>query len=237
MAFRSSQQARCYYDTVGLAAYARSLGANAVVDMHDITVLTDTAKKFTPGSDTSTFSLSGPLDSDGEGFTPIETLKAAGTEAPVTYMPLGVDGAAWLFDAYNTQLDTAASHSGTADWTIAAQTSGITDMNGVILENDSTVTDDTDGTANNNGAGTSNGAVFHLHVTAYTGLTSDAIIVEGSATGSFGGEETTIASFASVTGVTSERVEVTGTVPRYLRVVDNVTGTGSITRLVAVSRR
>jgi hypothetical protein len=49
----------------------------------------------------------------------------------------------------------------------------------------------------------------------------------------------TLATFATVTGIGSERVVVApGTaVRRHLRVVDNVTGTGSHARLVTFARR
>ncbi len=240
MAFRSSSQARVYAGILAAAAYARTAGASSVADMHDITTLADTAKAMLPGPNTSTFQVAGPLDADASAngqFDAFATQKDSGGTTPVTYMPLGTDGHAWLIDAIHTTFDTSASHSGTVDWSLDSQTDGIADMAGVILENNTTVTVDTNGTANNNGAGTTQGAAFHLHVTAYSGFTSDDIIVEGSTTGSFGGEETTIATFTQVTGVTSERVVVTGTVPRYLRVVDDVLGTGSVTRLVAVSRR
>jgi hypothetical protein len=46
-------------------------------------------------------------------------------------------------------------------------------------------------------------------------------------------------SFTNVTAVTSERVKVANgtTVNRYLRVVTDVTGTGSVTFLVAAAPR
>ncbi len=240
MAFRNSQQARVYAGILAAAAYARTASTDSSVDMHDVTVLTDKEKVFVVGPNTGTFSIAGPLDVDGSAngqFDAFATQKDSSAATPITYLPLGTDGHGWLIDAFHTQLDTAASHSAAADWTLASQVTGQVDTAGILLENDTTVTVDTDGTAVDNGAASTQGAVFHLHVTAYSGLTSDAIIVEGSATGSFGGEESTVATFASVTELTSERVVVAGSILRHLRVVDDVTGTGSITRLVAVSRR
>lgn len=241
MSFRNAQQARLYVGILSAAAYARSVDVNSATPMLDTTTLADRARNFIPEmEDVGSFSLSGPLDVDGSSngqFDAIADVKAASTPTPITFLPLGTDGHAWLIKGNETDIQLTNSIGQTADYTMSAQTHGQHDMNGVILENGTTVTADTDGTANNNGAGTSNGAVFHLHVTAYSGFTSDDIIVEGSTTGAFASEETTIASFTQVTGLTSERVEVTGTVPRYLRVVDDVTGTGSITRTVAVARR
>ena len=241
MAFRSAQQARVYVGILNASCYTRSVSMDASIEMLDTTTICDTDKQYIPGQDTSTFSVAGPLDASAASNGQWDSLvdqKQADDPVAITYMPLGTDGAAWLIDGIETNLTDEAGVGGTVDWSLSAQTTGQTDMNGVILENATTVTTDTDGTANTGPAGgTSNGAVAHLHVTAYSGLTSDDIIIEGSTSGAFGGEETTVFTFTQVTDVTSERIEVTGTVPRYLRVVDDVTGTGSITRTVAVSRR
>ena len=98
------------------------------------------------------------------------------------------------------------------------------------------ITVDTTGTAQNNGAGTTNGGIAHLHVSAYSGLTSDVITIEHSVNGST--SWATLVTFATVTAVTSEQVVVAPgtTVRQYLRVVDDVTGTGSVTRAVAFAR-
>ena len=241
MAFRNAQQAQVYVGILKATAYARTVSANSSTGMLDVTTLADKPRVFIPDmEEAGSFSISGPLDVDATAngqYDAIADVKAATTPTPITFLPLGTDGHAWLLEANQDGLDISTSVGATADWSMSAMTHGTHDYNGVLLVNAAAVTIDADSTAVDNGAGTTNGAVFHLHVTAYSGLTSDAIIVEGSTTGSFGGEETTIASFTSVTGLTSERVEVTGTVPRYLRVVDDVTGTGSITRTVAVSRR
>lgn len=241
MAFKNAQQARVYVGILAASAYARSVDVNSSTAMIDTTTLADEERNFIPEmEEAGTFSVSGPLDVDGSSngqFDAIADVKAATTPTPITFMPLGTTGAAWLIQGNETDITLTNSIGQTADYSMSAQTHGRHDLNGVILENATTVTTDTDGTTVDNGAATSNGAVFHLHVTAYSGLTSDDIIVEGSTTGAFSGEESTIATFTQVTGLTSERVVVTGTVPRYLRVADNVTGTGSITRLVAVSRR
>lgn len=241
MAFRNAQQSRVYVGILSAAAYARSVDVNSSTGMLDTTTLADTARAFiTDIEEAGTFSLSGPLDVDGTSngqYDAIADVKAATTPTPITFLPLGTDGAAWLIKGNETDIQLSNAVGQTADYTMSAQTHGQHDYRGVVLENNTSVTADTDGSSVDNGAATSNGAVAHLHVTAYSGFTSDAIIIEGSATGAFAGEETTIVTFTTVTGLTSERVEVTGTVPRYLRVVDDVTGTGSITRFVAISRR
>lgn len=244
MAFQNSQSARLYYGRLALAAYSRSASTSHSVDMVDVSTLADTSKVFVPGPDTGTFTASGPTPVDNLDL--FQTLLAAykSIAQPITYLPLGnINNTAWLVDSRETSFETSASHSSTVDWSLNAQVTGITDINGVVLENNTTVTATTDGTAHNNGAATTNGAVFHLHTTAFTGLTSNAVTIEGSTTGAFAGEETTVATFTTITAATwafgsgAQRVEVTGSVPRYVRAVDTIAGTGSTTRFVAYARR
>lgn len=241
MAFRNAQQSRIYVGILAASCYARNASASSATAMLDTTTLCDTTRIFIPDmEETGQFAVDGPLDVDGSAngqFDAIADVKASTTPTPITFMPVGTDGAAWLIQGNEVDLQLTNNVGETADWSMSAQTHGQHDLRGEILENATTVTVDTNGTTHDSGAATTNGAILHLHVTAFSGFTSDAITVEGSATGAFGGEETTIATFTTVTGLTSERLAITGTVHRYLRVVDDVTGTGSITRLVAISRR
>lgn len=240
MSFRNSQQTRVYFGVLAGAAYARSAEVGSALTVLDTTCLPDRNRVFIPGlGDVGSFSVSGPLDVDGssdEMFDLAITQHGATTNTPISYMPLGTDGAAWLVHGIETTFGITSGVAATVDYTLSAETNGQHDFNGIVLDDD-TVTIDSNGATVDNGAATTNGAVFHLHVTEFSGLTSDDIIVEGSTTGSFSGEETTIATFAQVDALTSERVVVTGSVPRYLRVADDVTGTGSVTRIVLCARR
>lgn len=210
-------------------------------DMIEVSTLADTSHVFIPGQTTSTFQIAGPLDVDptanGQADAVADIKANSTTATPITYFPLGTtDGGGWLLEAWATELTTESPLAGSTDWSLSAQTSGATDMAGVLLSS-AAVTVDTNGASVDNGAATTNGGVAHLHVTGFTGLTSDAIIIQHSSTGAFSGEQTTLVTFTTATGQTSQRVEVSGTVNRYLRVVDDVTGTGTCTRVVAFSRR
>lgn len=240
MTFRNAQQSRIYIGILAASCYARNASVNSSTSMLDVTTLCDEERNFIPGLDESTqFSIDGPLDVDGAAngqFDALADVKGSETPTPITFLPLGVnDDHAWLLDGIEGGLDISTPVGGTVDWSMTAQTTGLTDINGQVLENNTTVTEDTNGSAVDGGAASSSGGVAHLHVTAYDSLTSDDITIEGSANGSTGWA--TVFTFSQVTGLTSERVAVTGSIPRYLRVVDDVDGTGSITRLVAVSRR
>jgi len=239
MAFRSSQVSRIYVGILGASAYTRNLSADSTLDTHDVTTLVDTAKVFIPGLSGATFSIDGPLDdsaaSNGQ-WDALTDQKQATTPVPITYMPLGTDGATWLLDGIHTNLNANSGVGSSVDWSLTADITGLSDVRGVVLENGTTITNTENGSSNDLTAASSNGGVAHLHLTAFATVTSDAITIEDSSTGSSGWA--TIATFTTATGVTSERVEITGTVKRYLRVVDTVVGgPGSVTRHVSFSRR
>jgi hypothetical protein len=241
MAFRNAQQARIYIGMLPASAYARTVSIDWNVDMLDTTTLADTTKQFIPGEDTGTFTAAGPLDVDGSAngqFDALADQKGSTTPTPVTYLPLGTAGSVcWLVEVIESDLSGTSAMGATSDWSFSGQINGFTDVNGQILENNAAVTADTNGSAVDGAAATANGGVAHLHVTAFSGFTSDAITIEHSVDGST--SWATLATFTTVTGRTSERVVVAAgtTVRRYLRVVDNVTGTGSITRHVSFARR
>ncbi len=239
MSFRSAQVARMWWGSLPLACYARNVAANSQVPMLDTTVLCQPAasgRTFIPDIETGTFTAAGPLDVDGTGVqsAAFVAMKAAASPGVFSYFPLGTDGAGWLGTAHEVQYDVVSAPGATVDYTIAAQVDGVLDFNGVLLQSGD-VTIDGSSSNTDNGAATTAGAVAHLHVTSISGLTSDDIIIEGSANGSTGWA--TVATFAQVTAATSERVVVSGSVARYLRVTHNVAGTGTISVVVAFSRR
>lgn len=237
---QASFKTRVLVDSLNLSCEARSVNFAANVDTYDVSTICDESKVFITGEDTSTFSADGPLDVDSSTNEPYDVLTSfkASTAKPITYAPSGLSTGSEtvLLDALETNYGTSASTGSTVDFSLSAITTGDTDF-GESLEDLTAVTADGNGTARDLTAASSNGGVAHLHVTAFTGLTSNDITIEQSADGSTGW--TTLVTFAQVTGVTSERVVVAAgtSVARYLRVVDDVTGSGSCTRQVSFARR
>jgi hypothetical protein len=95
-------------------------------------------------------------------------------------------------------------------------------------DGDSTGADSVD-----NAALTSDGGVGYLQVTAFSGFSSVVIKILHDTDDSGYAD---LLTFASVSGLTSERKTVAGTVNRHLAVDWNVTGTGSITFMVGFKR-
>jgi hypothetical protein len=107
---------------------------------------------------------------------------------------------------------------------------------GIALAVPVSFTNSIDGSAVNNGAASANGGAAFLHVLTAAASDTYTIIVEGSATGAFGGEETTIATFSlDASALGSERVAVAGSIPQYTRWSAARTGSAGDTVQIAVT--
>lgn len=215
-----------------LSSKLSDISLPTTVDMHDVTTFGDDGvKRFIPGVMSSTASMSGFMDAD------TQTDVTAWTSAePLTYAPFGLSAGSQvqLVNTLRASFDPGSSVAGVSSFDISATTDGHTDF-GVSLHDLTAVSSTENGTAQNNGAATSNGGVAQLHVTAFSGLTNAIITVEDSANGSTGWA--TIATFATATAVTGERVAVAGAVRQYLRYVATLTGVGSVTFQCSFARR
>lgn len=241
MAFQPSYNSRLLYGPLALSGYARDVTVQWTVDMLDVTTLANTAKAMIPGQHTSTFTSGMLMDTDAAAstqWTLLAALKGTGA-VPFTLGPSGLDvgDECQMVGAIDTSFNGSATAAGTVDLSISGQTDGDTDFGTVLEDGATAITADGNGTARDGTAASSNGGVAHIHVTAFSGLTNNIVTIEHSVDGST--SWATLATFATYTGLTSERVVVAAgtTVRRYLRVVDNVTGTGSTNRVVTFSRR
>jgi hypothetical protein len=107
---------------------------------------------------------------------------------------------------------------------------------GIALTPPVTFTNTTTGTAVDEGAQTTNGGAAFLHVLQAAASDTYTIIVEGSATGAFSGEEVTLATFTlDASALGSERIAISGTVHQYLRFKATRTGSAGDTVKIAAS--
>lgn len=232
MSYVSAQRSRLLVGDFSYSPKLNQVSGPWEQEMLETTTLADTAKAFIAGVDTSSWALSGFLDL--EAFT--DATVWARDLQPITYAPSGLALGAetMLVNALKTKFEPGSQVAGVVSFDLEAQTDGLTDI-GLSLHDLTAETADGSAAAVDGGAATTNGGVAQIHVTDYSGLTSAAVIVEDSANGTTGWA--TIASFASVTALTSERVVVAGNVRRYTRCTIDVTGTGSVTYQVSLARR
>lgn len=239
MSFVSAQKSVVLLGDFNFTVVTANVNAAWTADMLDYSTLADTAKQLVPGQDTSTAALSGWLDSDGAAnahFDQMADYKAAGAAEPFTYghQGIAVGDPVTMLGVLSSGFTTGSEVAGRITFDLPMQTDGITDL-GVSLKPLAAVTADTDGTAVDNAASSVGGGAAHLHVTAYSGFTSAVVKVQHS-TDNFSGSIVDLVTFTTVTGLTSQRSTVTGTVNRYLRYTVDVTGTGSITFAVSFAR-
>lgn len=206
----------------------------------EVTTLVESGAKFVPGLMSGSLVLRGPQDSVGQDLhTEITAAVGVDNALLVTVCPYGTAIGLFAMTAVGDVAEHAidASVSDAVGFTLTTQADESVDM-GFIVHALGAETVDGNGTAVDRGAAstTTGGGVGSLHLTAYSGLTSIAIKIQHSTDNSVWADLT---SFTTATAVTSERKLVAAgtTINRYVRVVTDVTGTGSATFLVAFAPR
>lgn len=198
---------------------------------------------YVPGLMSGTLALRGPWDSDVTTGLHKEIADAVGVDNAflATCLPDGTAIGKPAFFVMGDPTDHAidAQVADAVGYSFTAQADESVEL-GYVVQALGAVTATGNGTAVDRGASpitpTTRGLVAALHVTAYSGFTSVAIKVQHSTDNSVWAD---LATFTSVTAIGAERKSVADgtTVNRYLRTVTTVTGTGSITFLVAAAPR
>lgn len=240
MAFAPGTDTRYFVGSMRFSAFGKSLSADATVAQLDTSTLETTAITYINGQKTSTASLDMLLDTayaTQSQFAILNTWQT--TTTPVTIGFFGADtlDTVWMLNGNQSSVNFGSEVGGLVTANVSVQADGGVDY-GQVVEAETAVTTTANGTSRDiGGASSTNGGVAHIHSTAFTGLTNNVVTIEHSANGTTGWA--TLVTFATVTGVGSERVVVAPgtTVNRYLRVVDTVSGTGSHTRIVTFARR
>lgn len=237
MAFIPGLNSRYYVGSMRFSVFGKSMNVDVTCNQLETSSQEDRAMVYINGQKNGSASIDMMLDTAYAGqFTTLNTWQA--TPQAVTFIPdtPALGGVAWMLLGNQSAVTFGSTASGLVESTVSIQPDGGVDW-GQVVAVEAAVTADGNGTAVDNGAASANGGVAHIHSTAFSGLTSNDVIIEHSVDGST--SWATLATFTQVTGVGSERVVVAaGTaVRRYLRVVDDVTGTGSHTRFVSFARR
>lgn len=226
----SAQKSRILVGDFSMTANLTEVKSAEQTAALEVSTLADTSKQFILGQTSATLSMTGYYDevlhADAAAWT------AAGEV--FSYAPQGftLGNEVWMEQPIQTTFETTSSETGVVGFSISAQPSGPV-VFGRSLHDLTAETGTVSSSSYDGGAASTGGAIAHLHVTAYSGLTNVVFTVEDSANNS---AFSTIGTFATVSGKTAERITIAGTVRRYLRVTATVTGTGSITYAVAAAR-
>lgn len=236
MAYLASFNSRLYVGSLAWAVYSRGFSFNDTVEMLDITCLPDTSKKFTPGLESATVSHDMLLDTATSGnFATLNTWKGTPQVETLLWAGTARGTECLMVQANQSSFTVTSPVADVVQATGEVQCDTGIDF-GVVLDPESAVTTTATTTAVDNGAATANGGVAHVHVTAFSGLTSNTITIEHSTDNS---AFSTLGTFTAVTGTTSQRLVIAAgtTVNRYVRVKDTVVGVGSTSRIVTFARR
>lgn len=240
MGFIASTATRLIGGDLSLSAYTVDVSPTWTATMLDVTCLPDLAKVFIVGQDTSTFHVGGILDVVGtattSSFDHIANTWKTTADVPFTIAPRGYTFGNELFGvvANESAFSVGSAVADKAVFSLDAQTDGTTDF-GVSLHDLTAETTSTNSTFNDGGAATAGGAAGFLHVTAFSGLTNIIVKIQHSTASGSGYAD--LITFSTVTGLTSQRSTVTGTVNQYSRALWTVTGSGSCTFAVGFARR
>jgi hypothetical protein len=230
VSFTSAHQAGILVGASSITAKLTSATMGNEVAMLDSTTLADTAQRYIAGQGTGSVSFDGWADAE------VQTLhsnalffNALGVQNAITVAPQGFTAGnfAWVASANDASFEVGTETNGVCNFSLSFQPDGGVAA-GVSLHALTAETVDANGTAVDTGlTSTTLGAVANVHATAYSGLTNVIFTIEDSANGSSGWA--TVGTFTTLTAAGSQSLRISGTVRRYLRVVTNVTGTGSVT--------
>lgn len=246
MTFLPGYGIRAYVNEFEVSGNISGVNAQHQRAYSDVTVVTTTGgMNFVPGLTAGAMSLRGPQDSSSNLTAKINAAIGVDNNFLITVLPDGtaVGKPALICLGDPTEYTSDANVSDALGYVVTAAADSSVDM-GYVLVPPTPITVDGNGTSVDRGtslspgpvANTSGGAVASLHVSAYTGLTSAALKIQHSTDNSSWAD---LASFTSVTAVGWQRLTVAnGTqINRYIRAATDVTGTGSITYLMAFAPR
>lgn len=244
MAFLPGYAAKVFVNEVAVCATVNSWTVGHSRAMSEVTAMCQTAGQgaasYVAGGKTGRLSLAGPQDSTGQNLH-AEIVSSIGVDNAfvATVLPDGdAVGKPALFGVFDpTEWANDSSVTEASRFTFAAAADEEVEL-GFVMHALGAETADGNGTAVDRGAGITSvlGAAAGLHVTAYSGFTSAAFKIQHSEDNSVWAD---LVAFASVTATGAQVVKLAAgtTINRYLRVVTDVTGTGSVTFLATAAPR
>ncbi len=243
MAAKRGLSASVLFNGYDLSTFLRQ--ASPALDMELLDATTFQAangdKIFVPGFRDGKLSLEGFFDSDATDADEIDDVFNAvigsETKQVVTVSPEGAlttGNRCFLIDADTVRYGVQSPATGLIQSNAEVQSSsGL--GHGVILQVKASLTATGNGATYDSGASSASGGAGHLHVTAKSGTspTLDGKI-QHSTDGSTWAD---LITFAQRTAIGAQRVEVTGTVNRYLRFIRTIGGTGPSFEVTAAFTR
>lgn len=240
MAFIHGKGAAVVHGANDLTSYLNDVSVSQDVETAETTAFGASAKSYIVGLRDATASASGMFDGSAAAVdATLSTTLGSDTLAPLIMAPSGATGGerAYILKAKTTSYEVSSPVGDVVSVSFDVQADGGAD-DALLLTSLAAVTATGNGTSRDNTTSTTDGGIAQLHVTANS-MNNDVVFkVQHSADNSTWADLATFTTVAT-TVTTSERVTVAAgtTVNRYLRANYTVSGTGSITFIIAFARR
>ena len=234
MTFQAGKGSIVAGDEIALTGYLNQYSASRSQQALSVTTFGNDDEVYIGGMLGGSLSVGGLFDSDASASDP--TFASWVDDGSTHLVTVGHGGdtigsGAYLFQGVCTQYGITGAANDAVRLNVSFQGDDAA-RNGVMLH----PVDAETGTGNfasvDMAASSAFGAVAQLHVVAFTG-TNATIKVQDSANDSTWAD---LITFTSVTGVTSQRVEVAGTVDRYVRCIISAGTFSSVTFAVSFAR-
>jgi hypothetical protein len=237
--FAHGKNVNVFINEFDFSTYFNDVSATTSVETAEVSAFGSNAKEYIVGLLDGTVSLSGMFDGTATGTDVVfSAVLGSTTKQNVIVAPSGhSNGAsAIVLEADDTSYEVSGAVADVVQTSAEFQSSDGVE-HGKILSSGTAISSTGNGTSVDNALSSANGGVGFLSVPTNTRNGNITVKVQQSADNS---TFTDLITFTVVTSTqkTFERVEVTGTVARYLRVNYTVAGsTGSATPVVAFARR
>lgn len=234
MAFVHGKDTRVLVNEVAASSKLNEITLANSRALGEVSAFGDDGGKYIPGLRSGTLTLGGPFE-DNTLYSEITGANGSDNallvSAALNGFAVGNPAATAVGDLQSHEMSSQVSDP--VSWSVEAIPDELVDL-GRSLHDVTAETATANGTAVDNAASSASGGVGVLHVTAYSTFTNVVFKIQHSS------DNVTYAdliTFTTVTGITSERSTVTGTVNRYVRAVWTVTGSGSVTFAAVFARR
>ena len=237
--FAHGKNVNVFVNEYDFSTYFNDVSASSMVETAEVSAFGSSAKEYIVGLTDGTVSLSGMFDGTATGTDVVfSAVLGSTTKQNVIVAPSGhSNGAsAIMLEADDTSYEVSGAVADVVQTSAEFQSSDGVE-HGKILSSGSAISATGNGTSVDNAASSANGGVGFVSVPTNTRNGNITVKVQQSADNSTFTDLITF-TVVSSTQKTFQRVEVTGTVARYLRVNYTVAGsTGSATPVVAFARR
>lgn len=237
--FAHGKNVSIFINQYDFSTYFNDVSASSMVETAEVSAFGSNAKEYIVGLTDGTVSLSGMFDGSTTGTdTVFSSVLGSSTKQNVIVAPSGHSNGATaiVLEADDTSYEVSGAVADVVQTSAEFQSSDGVE-HGKILSSGSAITATGNGTSVDNAASSANGGVGFVSVPTNTRNGNITVKVQQSADNSTFTDLITFTVVSSTTK-TFQRVEVTGTVARYLRVNYTVAGsTGSATPVVAFARR